>query len=65
VQGNAVRIWSHLPIYHDAFKIHHLSPAVAVLLDQNEGVRSSADELFKPVVVLAERAIKEIKKHLK
>lgn len=64
VQGAAVRTWSHLPIYHSAFKLHHLSPAVGALFDQNEEVRKSADDLFEPVAGLAQRVIKEVKYRL-
>jgi hypothetical protein len=49
VQGSAVRTWSHFPIYHSAWKIHHFAPVVAIIIDQNEEVRKVCDDLLRPV----------------
>jgi hypothetical protein len=57
-----VRLWSHLPIYHSAFKIHHLAPATALLLEKADVVRSTTDEYLAPVVTIAEKLRGEAKK---
>jgi hypothetical protein len=51
-----------LPIYHSAFKIHHLAPATALLIEKADAVRSTADDYLAPVVTVAEKLRAEVRK---
>ena len=62
---NAVRIWSHKPIYHSALKIHHFSPVIALLLEKNKDIQETVDEITLPVVKIAEDIRKDVKKIVK
>lgn len=68
LQGNAVRSVSHLLIYHTAFKVHHLAPAVALVLlqqkDVHQGLCEWADWAVEPAVGVVEQCEKYVKKLL-
>jgi hypothetical protein len=51
-----------LPIYHSAFKIHHLAPAAALLMEKVDAVRSPTDDYLAPVVTVAEKLRAEVRK---
>lgn len=66
LQGNAVRTGSHLLVYHTAFKVHHLAPAVAIVLLQQKDVREAlcewTDWAVDPAVSTVEACEKYITK---
>ena len=57
-----MRAWKHLPIYHNAVRLHHFAPALAVCLEQNDDFRELCDGLLEPVVAVVERIKKDVTK---
>lgn len=64
MQGQAVRTWSHVPIYHHRFRLHHVSPMIATCLNQFSDIRELCKPAVDPTAIAVDTTIKTVKKYI-
>lgn len=50
IQGNAVRMTKHVPIYHFSFRLYHLAPALGLLLLLDKNIDNFFDDIAESCV---------------
>lgn len=62
MQGMAVRMNQHLPVYHWSFRIYHLAPALAILLLRNKQFEEVIDSIAEDIDIVWRKGNRLIQK---